>query len=286
MFHRLRFTLIGCCASLAIAAASTAVMADQVVSKSVKIGTRNYSADWYLPSQPAKGLVYLQHGFQRNKSHLRELGNSLMSQGLMVVTVSASMTGGASSMAPQVATMLANRSMTPPTGYTLPSNYVLAGHSAGGLHVTLVGADLVNRNDSAFRGVVLFDPVDANNRMTAATNSIANSGRGVYAILANAGSCNSSNNAQPILRDLSPAFVGFKLTNRSAHTDAEGGSSDFFGRLFCGTPQAENSAVLQAFAAGWAIDMLQQTSSPDFYPGGVLLQQLIAEDRAELLKAL
>lgn len=259
--------------------------ADAVVSATVRIGSSNYSGDWYLPTATPKGLVYLQHGFQRNKGHLRALGNSLMAKGLMVLSINAGMTGGAANLAPQVATAFANRSLTPPNGHALPEHFVLAGHSAGGLHVTLVGAELANRNVAGFRGVILFDAVDANNRMAAAMQQIVNSNRAVYAILANAGSCNSSNNAEPLLKALTgTAFVGLKLTSRSAHTDAEGSSSDFFGRLFCGTPQAQNSAYLQQFAGGWAIDLLSNTVTPDFYPGGALLQNVIASDHGYLLK--
>ena len=271
--------------ALVVTLLSRQATADAVVSATVRIGTSNYSGDWYLPTATPKGLVYLQHGFQRNKGHLRALGNSLMAQGLMVLSINASMTGGAPNLAPKVAAALANRSLTPPNGYPLPAAFVLAGHSAGGLHATLVGAELAARDTAGFRGVILFDAVDANNRMATAMQRVADSGRPVYAILANAGSCNSSNNAEPLLRALAgPSFVGFKLTSRSAHTDAEGSSSDFFGRLFCGTPQAHNSAYLQQFAAGWANDLLSNTITPAYYPGGAVLEELVAANNGYLLK--
>ena len=270
---------------LMVALLSRDVAADAVVSATVRIGTSNYSGDWYLPTATPKGLVYLQHGFQRNKGHLRALGNSLMAKGMMVLSINAGMTGGAPSLAPQVATALANRTLTPPNGYALPASFVLAGHSAGGLHVTLVGAELANQNVAGFRGVMLFDPVDANRLMATAMQNVVNSGRPVYAILANSGSCNSSNNAEPLLKALTgTSFVGFKLTARSAHTDAEGSSSDFLGRLLCGTPQTYNSGYLQQFAGGWALDLLGNTITGDYYPGGAAWQAIAAANRGYLLK--
>lgn len=271
---------------LVVASVSPLAAADAVVSATVRIGTSNYPGDWYLPTATPKGLVYLQHGFQRNKGHLRALGNSLMAKGLMVLSINAGMTGGAPSLAPNVATALANRTLTPPNGYALPTAFVLAGHSAGGLHVTLVGAELATRNTAGFKGVILFDPVDANSRMAVAMQQVVDSGRVVYAVLANAGSCNSSNNAEPLLRALRGSnYVGFKLTARSAHTDAEGSSSDFLGRLLCGTPQAANSATLQQFAGGWAIDLLDNTVTAAFYPGGAALQDILSSGRGNLIKS-
>ena len=88
------------CSLFAGALISAQASADTVVAAKVRFGSSSYSADWYLPSNTPKGLVYLQHGFQRNKGHLRALGNSLMAQGLMVLSVNASMTGGAASLAP------------------------------------------------------------------------------------------------------------------------------------------------------------------------------------------
>lgn len=274
------------CSLFAGALLSAQASADTVVAAKVRFGSSSYSADWYLPSNTPKGLVYLQHGFQRNKGHLRALGNSLMAQGLMVLSVNASMTGGAASLAPNVAAAFANRTLTPPSGYVLPDAFVLAGHSAGGLHVSLVGADLANRGTAGFRGVILFDAVDANNRMATAMQRIVDSNRPVYAILANAGSCNSSNNAEPLLRALTgTSFVGFKLTSRSAHTDAEGSSSDFLGRLLCGTPQSHNTAYLQQFAGAWALDMLSNTITADYYPGGAAWQAIAAANHGYLLKS-
>lgn len=268
-----------------VAMLSQSLFADTIQTATVRFGTTNYSADWYLPTQQPAGIVYLQHGFARDKRHLKELGTYLMQQGLMVVAVKATMTGGAPALAPQVADAFRNRTLVPPNGYTLPSALVLAGHSAGGLHVTLVGKSLVERGFTGLRGVVLFDPVDANNLFGSAAQTVVNAYRPVRAVLARGGSCNSNNNTEAPLKALTGiAFVGFKLTNRSAHTDAEGSSSDWLGRLFCGTPQAANTGYLKQAAGGWAKDMVNGTITADYYPGGAFVQGLLNSNQAYLLK--
>lgn len=261
------------------------VNADVIKTGKVTFGTSSYNADWYLPTAQPNGLVYLQHGFQRDKKHVKDLGTSLMSKGFMVLAVSANMTGGNSSLVPQVADAFTQYKLTPPDGYTLPANVVLAGHSAGGLHLTLVGRELVARGYSGLKGLILLDPVDKDNKFASAAQAVVNQGLPLYAVTAKGSSCNASNNTEPALRALTgTSFVGFKLTVKSVHTDAEGSSSDFLGKLLCGTPQASNISALKTAAGGWANDMVYNTTTPDYYPGGAFIQSLLNSNTAYLIK--
>lgn len=284
MTSRISLTLAGAIMSVT-ALLPQQTLADTIKSATVRFGTTSYNADWYLPTRQPDGIVYLQHGFPRDKKNLKELGTHLMQQGLMVLAIKAGMTGGAPSLAPNVATAFRSRTLTPPNGYSLPSSLVLAGHSAGGLHVTLVGKSLVESGFTGLKGVVLFDPVDANNLFKTAAQTVVDSGKPLRAVLANGGSCNSNNNTEAPLRGLTGiSFVGFKLTNRSAHTDAEGSSSDWLGRLFCGTPQAYNTNYLKQAAGAWAKDMVNGTVTADYYPGGSFVQGLLNTNNAYLIK--
>lgn len=282
--HKSRSSLIFSATLLSVLV-SPSLMADVIQSGKVKFGTSSYNADWYLPTAQPSGLVYLQHGFQRDKKRLKDLGSSLMSKGLMVLAVNVGVTGGGSGVAPNVANAFVQNQLTPPNGYLMPPNVVLAGHSAGGLHVTLVGRELVNRGYSALKGVILFDPVDANNRFASAAQAIVNQGLPLLAITANPGSCNSNNNTEPALKGLvGPSYVGFKLINRSAHFDAEGTSSDWLGRTLCGASQAANIEALKTTAGAWALDLVNNTITPDYYPGGAYLQNLLSGNQAKLIK--
>ncbi len=273
------------CAILVVSFMFTGNAMAQVVSGQVQIGSSSYSADWYIPDATPKGLVYLQHGFFRNSGNLRNLGLSLMDQGMMVLSVNANMAGGNASLAVQAADAIADGDIVPPNGIAFPQQLVLAGHSAGALHATAMGARLAELNYSGFSGAVLLDPVDASNVMTSASQAIIDFGRPVYGLLARGGSCNSNNNAEPILANLaSTSFVGLKLTSGSTHVDAEGANAGFFARLFCGSPTSANIAYIQDFTAAWAEDMLTGSQSSDYYPGGQVVNSIVNSNAGYLLK--
>ncbi len=260
-----------------------ALFAAEKINQSVDLGG-NRQATWYLPDQPAQGWVLLQHGFQRNKSNMDHLATHFMNNGLMVLTINSSATGGNPSLGRDIADDIIDNPPSPPNGVALPSKLIVAGHSAGGLMMTHTGGRLVSRQFSGLVGAILLDPVDANDGMQGNLQLMWDNGVPSYSILANASSCNSSNNALGPLRNLSASFVGIKLTNNSKHTDAEGDSSGGIITWLCGSPKAHNVAYLQDFATNWALDMVNGTLNSDYYPGGSVLQSLIDSNDGELIK--
>ncbi|WMS89119.1 PKD domain-containing protein [Pleionea litopenaei] len=244
----------------------------------------NRQATWYIPDGQADTWVILQHGFQRNKSNMDHFATTLMNNGFLVLTLNTSVTGGNPSLASDMADAVIDSMPLPPNNYPLPSQLILSGHSAGALFVTHLGARLMERGDQQLVGAILLDPVDANDGMGDAMQAMVNAGRPVYSILANASSCNSSNNAVGPLNDLTSAFVGIKLTNNSKHTDAEGDSTGGIITWLCGSPKDYNVVYLQDFALNWALDMSAGTINPDYYPGGSKIAALIAAEDGELIK--
>lgn len=251
----------------------------------ISIGGQNWSGDWYLPREPATGLVYLQHGFTRGAGNYRDLGVSLMNNGLMVLSLNAPMTGGNPDLARSVAEALKENPPSPPGGSPFPSAWVLSGHSAGALHVTLIGQHLVTLGaHDPLKGLVLLDPVSSGNRFADAAWEIADKSIPVLALTANPSSCNAFNNTREALEGLPGDFVGIQLTNRSTHIDAEGRNTDLLAMLVCGFPRRDNVEWVRQFAGAWAGDMLSGSLTPDFYPGGVFLDTLVARDKARPIK--
>ena len=178
----------------ALLSVSLAVHAGVKVNQTIDLGG-NRSVTWYLPDTTPSGWVFFQHGFQRSKNNLDDIASHYMDNGLMVLTANSNVTGGNASLARNVADAIIDNPPTPPNGYELPANLLLSGHSAGGLFVTNLGARLVERSSTILAGMVLFDPVDADNAMYANMQAVVNSGAPVLAILANSNGCNSNNNA-------------------------------------------------------------------------------------------
>lgn len=261
------------------------LIAGEKVDQNIDLGGSR-SATWYLPDTTPGGWVLLQHGFQRNKNNLDDLATHLMDSGIMVLTINSNVTGGNSSLATDVADDLIDNPPVPPNGFSLPDNLVIAGHSAGGLFVSYMGGRLVERGFTNVRGAILFDPVDADDGMQSNLQSMIDSNKSVLSILANSSSCNSSNNALTPLRALSDSFVGIKLTDNSKHTDVEGSSSGGIITWICGTPQTHNIAYLKDFTLHWVQDMLQGTYAQEYYPGGSVVQQLLADNDGVLIKEL
>ncbi len=258
-------------------------IAGEKFNQSVDLGGSRQGT-WYIPDSPPTGWILLQHGFQRNKNNLDDLATFYMDNGLMVLTINSSVTRGNRSLARNVADDLIDNPLTPPNGIQLPDNLVIAGHSAGGLFMSYLGGRLMERNFDGLRGVILFDPVDANNGMNANLQAVINNGLPVLSILANSSSCNSSNNALQPLRALSDLYVGIKLTDNSKHTDVEGSSTGGILRFICGAPAQKNVSYLKDFSLNWAKDMMNDTYSSDYYFGGAKVEQLLGSGDGELIK--
>ncbi|MCW9016381.1 MAG: PKD domain-containing protein, partial [Kangiellaceae bacterium] len=259
--------------------------AAEKIDESVNLGGSR-QATWYLPDNPSSGWVLLQHGFQRNKSNLDDMATHLMENGLMVLTINSNVSNGNPSLAKDVADDLIDTPPTPPNGIQLPEKLVIVGHSAGGLFVSHLGARLMERNYANLSGAILFDPVDASNALQGNAQSMLDNQVSVLSILANSSSCNSSNNALQPLQNLSAEFVGIKLTDDSKHTDVEGSSTGGIITWLCGTPKSHNIAYVKDYGLHWALDMINQTQTSDYYPGGEKLSQLLSDNDGILIKEL
>lgn len=269
--------------------AATLVMetdAGRVINASVDFNGEVYNGDWYLPDGAVTGTVYLQHGFTRGGGNYRDLALAMMDRGMMVLSINAPMSGGNEALARRVADVLSSQPPVAPDGRVFQAgNLVLSGHSAGGLHVSLIAERLVQTGHAGqLAGLVLFDPVNSFGPFGRAMDAVASAGLPVRAVTANGSLCNLFNDTRGDLRDLPGNYVGIKLTDRSTHVDAEGNNTDIAASLACGFPREQNIVALREFGVAWAEDMLTGTFSGDYYPGGQRLNALLNDGDAKLIK--
>ncbi|TDC70238.1 alpha/beta hydrolase [Actinomadura sp. GC306] len=275
--------------------------------------TLNQNADWYFPSGSPQGLVWLQHGFARSNGNVADLASKYATAGYLVFAPSLPSAnlfgctlqniGNNTDFLGNVADLFAKmgdpndklgRSFTKAKtqagrpGLTLPGSLVLSGHSAGGEAVSYVAGRL--RTDSAagwarVRGLVLLDPVKSflGSNLDTGLRAVDGTGRMVRTISAPDGTCNNSGSGTDAVQARMHApFVGVRLTG-GAHTDAEGASTDTVGTIACGTPKAENIAVLQTFAVAWATDAFRGTQTAAYLPGGSYYQAQLGAGRIQTL---
>lgn len=306
-------TALALTGTAAPATADTVVRVKTTVEIRCAFTTLNQSADWYLPSGTPKGTVWVQHGFARANDHVKDLATKFAAQGYIAFAPTlptasifgctlqnignnteflgnvADLFGKASNPADKLGRSFAKaKAAAGRPGLTLPTNFVFAGHSAGGEAVTYVANRLRTGYPAAFpglRGLVLLDPVKSfigNNTDTGLTG-LDPTNVPILTISGPDGTCNNSGSGTDAVQSLvhSP-FVGVRIVN-GAHTDAEGASTDGVGTLACGTPQAANIAILQSFAVAWAVDDFAGTHTASYYPGGAYYQSQLNAGTIETL---
>jgi hypothetical protein len=158
---------------------------------------------------------------------------------------------------------------------SLPREFVLAGHSAGGnLAVSAAGLTTVVTLDgrtgspavvTSLRGVVLLDAVDQGGSMQAGLERLrVDHHRPVRTVAAEDSRWNAAGRGTTLLRRARPGeFVGVRLAG-GTHIDAEGDDAGRLVRLACGTPRPENVSALRSLAAGWIGDLLTGVETPAF----------------------
>jgi len=248
----------------------------------------NAPADWYLPTQAdgsvsANGVIWLQHGFLANKNYYSSLATTLAQQTNSIVVAPSlpsfpslrcfgctlygvPLQQGAASMftGDQAAlNFSANQA-----GYlgTLPQDFVLAGHSAGGGWSVGVGgyyADSLAPNDpNHLLGVVMYDGVVMNGTMAQSIASLDKTKTPVYQIAAPAQQINAFGITTDQLAILRPnQFIGDVLVNGS-HVDSMLGSNpliDFSAQLVTKFSPKGNTEATYTLSTGWI---------NDFYYGG------------------
>jgi hypothetical protein len=281
----------------------------------ISVGSQTYTApaDWYFPTQAdgsvhANGVIYLQHGFLANKSWYSALASSLASEtnSIVVATTLPSFpplkcptcTLNNPAMQQGVADLfLGDRAAlnisASQAGYqgTLPEDFTLSGHSAGGGLAAIAGADYVKAlapgDKNYLLGVVMFDGVASDNDVFA--NALATlDGIPVYQIAAPPQAWNAfGQTTSRLIADRPGQFVGVELVNGS-HVDSMLGSNpiiDLLAQLVTRPSPAGNTAAVHTLAAGWINDFYVAAgpSAPQFGLYGTAGQPVIMGQTAAIV---
>ncbi len=244
----------------------------------------NYPAPthWYFPTQAdgsvnATGVIYLQHGFGAIGWFYQPLAMQLAQQTNSVVVVptvpsiplpfglwigSPEMQQGVASLflgSQPALNISANQA-----GYqgTLPQDFILTGHSAGGGLATIAAGDYLadlGTSTNHLRGVVMFDGV-ANNAAAfgASIAALQASNTPVYVVAAPPQPWNAFGATTNQLVSMSQGqFVGVELVNGS-HVDSMLGGKpviDFAAQLLTGFSPPGNTAAVYTLSSGWINDI-------------------------------
>jgi pimeloyl-ACP methyl ester carboxylesterase len=203
--------------------------------------------------------------------------------------VNAEMAGGNPLLARALAVALRDGLM-PPGRPDEGLRWVVAGHSAGGLFASHLGAALAREAPDRLAGALLFDPVSGAGFADNLRAISQGGSRAVRAIGASASGCNAMNSAGPALAAVyegarsagAQAFVGLQLVDRATHLDAEGEDTSALAVWACGqgTPRPENVALLRTLATAWARDMLLGSATPEVQRGGAVVEEALAGGQA------
>ncbi len=255
----------------------------------IPVGSSSYTAraDWYFPTQAdgtvdAQGVIYLQHGFLGFKSWYGALAMQQAQQTNSIVVVpnipwfqfpwncSGCLLSGAP-MAEGVAGLFTDPERTWLTasanaaGYgrdTLPEDFVLTGHSAGGGLAVTAGGDYTEAifGESHLKGVVMYDGVTATTNLDDSLNKLGDIP--VYQIAAPPQPWNADGQTTADLVELRPdQFVGDVLVNGSHVDSLIGGVPiiDVVSQLVIRRSPPGNTDAVYTLSNGWI---------NDFYAGG------------------
>ena len=237
---------------------------------------------WYFPTQAdgsvhATGTVYLQHGFGAIGWFYQPLAIQLAQQTNSVVVTptipSIPLPLGVYLSSPQMQQGVASLFLGSQTalnisatqaGYqgTLPQDFILSGHSAGGGLAAIAAGDYLADLGGAtnnLRGVVMFDGVASSS--TAFAAAIANlqaANTPIYVVAAPPQAWNAFGATTNQLVSLYPGqFVGVELVNGS-HVDSMVGGHpivDFAAQLVTQFSPPGNTAAVYTLADGWINDI-------------------------------
>ncbi len=242
-------------------------------------------ADWYFPEDPdsATGVIYLQHGFMATgpmysytAAYLAEETNSIV----VVPTLSSNLFDpsgewiGGEPMQQSVADLFAGdrneltASASAAAGHpvTLPSTFILVGHSLGGMLVTGAAGRMVDNGAvDDLAGVVLLDAVDTHNDMPEALDDLSGANyRPVLLISSERYVWNRNGNVGDELQAARPGqFNGVMLVG-GRHIDGLQGANpilQFAEYLIAGFSQPQNTEAVKTIAAGWINDMYDGTDA-------------------------
>lgn len=236
---------------------------------------------WVYPrTGPYKAWILLQHGFMRNKDHMRDLATILAKDGYMVITPTLSkdqLTG--KRFIESFATLIIKKKFPKPRFWEeLPENFILSGLSLGATFAARAGEKLHKEHVERFKGVLLFDPVDLENKIKDSFNTLKGTGL-VLSIFSRPSQCNLLNSVANHLPKLEALFPGVRLL-KGTHCDAEGDSSDWLCYSTCGLSRPKSVLALKTLTKGWIDFLLNGPSDFNFsyFPGGAIYLDLFLAD--------
>ncbi|RLV59556.1 hypothetical protein D5018_11415 [Parashewanella curva] len=237
--------------------------------------------DWWLPDGLPKGLVYLQHRFMGSSANLKSLGKKIADNGFIVMMPTLNVALGNPKLAQEIATTLNQQQFVIPHHLSIPSQWALVGHSAGGLNVLFIGDDLVSLGNEQLKVVINLDGVDVNNKMSSLISEIDGIGVPVESILSNPSMCNENNNAISALRDsrLKAGRV-IQLTISSSHLDPEGTDDNHMMFMLCHKPTSENTLHYHQLTLAWLNEAFGYQVSPN---SDLVIKQTVASGHGKEL---
>ncbi|BBX75517.1 PE family protein [Mycobacterium shinjukuense] len=241
-------------------------------------------AHWYFPTQAdgsmnATGVIYLQHGFGAIGWFYEPLAIQLAQQTNSVVVVPTvpsiplpfgAWIGGAQMQQGVAALFLGSQPAlnvsANQAGYqgTLPEDFILSGHSAGGGLATIAGGNYIaaigaNPADNNLLGVLMFDGVASNSAaFGSAVASLQTLSVPVYVVAAPPQPWNAFGATTNQLVSLYPGqFVGIEIVNGS-HVDSMLGGKpiiDVAAQLLTGFSPPGATAAVYTLSSGWINDI-------------------------------
>ncbi|MCB0930287.1 MAG: lipocalin family protein [Mycobacterium sp.] len=279
----------------------------------IPCGPNGYTAraDWYFPTQvdgtvQAQGVIWLQHGFGATKDFYGQLATELAQQtnSIVVAPTLSSLPSlfcpgcyiSGAPMQQAAATLFLNgetalNTSAAAAGYqgTLPTTFILAGHSAGGGFATGVAADTVQNGAAGnLLGVVMFDGVSVGTFDGTFSQQLAElDGVPVYQIAAPGQIWNNfAQTTNILLADRPGQFDGVVMAGGS-HVDSMLGKNPLVNlvlQLVTKRSPAGNTAANYRLSTGWINDMYVGATplAPQygFYPAAN--EQLIMGEAAAL----
>ncbi len=252
----------------------------------IPVGPHGYDAPtrWFFPTQAngtvdARGVIYLQHGFLGTGGWYTSLAIALAEGTDSIVVVptvsSLPLPGGAWLNGTQMQQAVGSLFLGNETalnfsagqaGYhgTLPQNFIMTGHSAGGGLATLAAGDYIadlgaNTANNHLLGVVMFDGVASNSSaFAAAIANLKTLNIPDYVVASPPQAWNAFGATTNELVSLYPGhFVGVELVNGS-HVDSLLGDKpivDFVAQLATSFSPPGNTAAVYTLSTGWINDI-------------------------------
>ena len=248
-------------------------------------GHKEVPADWYFPDtdEPA-GLIYLQHGILANGSFYSATASYLAEKTSSIVVVPTLTwnpfdTGNYPLEWPSTGRAIAQlfagdraalTASAQAAGYdgVLPTRVVLAGHSAGGGLIAMIGRYMTEAGDADdLAGLVMFDGVGTLSYLSADLAAIPQS-IPVYNIGAAPSSWNWYGDTNRKLQGVRPGmFTGLTLAG-GRHADGMQTTApivQYFAYLALGHSSPLDVMANRVLAAGWISDMFDGTHTDGLY---------------------